>query len=117
MKNQWIRTTDKLPPAGIYVLVHLVKDNWHDSEDPKGVYYDVAKLELGISLSDREKMKKGGLWDETFWHYDRECKRSQVFKGSDEHGNNLVSYSWRTFGTMDYFGQEVDYWMEILPID
>ncbi len=31
------------PPLGEYILLRLNKTNWHDSEDPQGVCYVVAK--------------------------------------------------------------------------
>lgn len=31
----------------------------------------------------------------------------------EKEGNNLRDYEWDEFGTNTYFGQEVDFWMEI----
>ena len=120
MKN-WIPTSKKLPPAGKYVLVHLTKDNWIDSTDPKGVYFKTAKLERGISLKQREKMKSGKLPNPKTKYYiapndvlqEKESTRAATWKGADEgHGNNARPYCWSGFGS-DYFGQEVDFWMPI----
>jgi len=117
LSNKWISVTEKLPPDGIYVLVHLTKDNWKDSSDPKGVYHDVAKMKKGISKEEREKMKSGELSDPSdlygFPGDLRSVKRSDIYKAGDEDGNNLRPYSWHTFGPSAYSGQEVDYWMEI----
>ena len=91
----------KLPLPGKYVLIHLTKDNWHDSEDPEGVYWDVAKLVQGISKEERAALEDSD-------------NRKHTYCFGDEEGNNLVPYSWETFGPSQYFGQEVDQW-EYLP--
>ena len=40
----WINVEQQLPPEGRYVLIHIVKDNWRDSQDQDGVYFKVAKF-------------------------------------------------------------------------
>jgi len=121
----WVDASKELPPEGEYVLIHLTKDNWGDSTDPKGVYFKVAKLERGISMADREKMKAGELPDPDSHGWimpnDRPqlvtSKRSSTFTGADEHANNLRPYQWVSFGPGNYFGQEVDCWMRIPPLN
>lgn len=111
MNSQWTFTTDRLPPQGRYVLVHLVNDNRRSETDPEGAYFDVAALEVGISSEVRQKMMLGEVPDLYDARFGR--KRSSVIRVSDEHGNNLKPYAWRTFGPSTYFGQEIDRWMEI----
>lgn len=101
----WIPVSNRLPPEGKYVLIHLTKENWVDDTDHDGVYFKVAKLEHGLSIADRERMRSGDLPDPN--------NRSFHWSAADEHANNERPYVWRTFGPGDYFGQEVDYWMEI----
>ena len=92
------KTKDMLPPQGIYVLVHLTKDNWI-SIDMEGVYWVVAQLVEGISIKQRERMP--------------ECERKITYVDGDEHCNNKAPYSWNTFGSSSFFGQEVDKWMHL----
>jgi hypothetical protein len=121
----WVDASKELPPEGEYVLIHLTKGNWRDSTDPKGVYFKVAKLERGISMADREKMKADELPDPDSHGWimpnDRPqlvtSKRSSTYTGADEHANNLRPYQWASFGPGNYFGQEVDYWMRIPPMN
>lgn len=121
----WVDASKELPPEGEYVLIHLTKSNWIDSTDPNGVYYKVAKLQLGISMADREKMKAGELPDQESHGWimpnnrpeRRTDKRSSIYTGADEHANNLRPYQWVNFGPGNYFGQEVDYWMRIPPMN
>lgn len=123
--NMWIDATKDLPPEGEYVLVHLTKNNWIDPTDAKGLYFTVAKLERGISKAEREKMKSGELPEQPAYAWEMPsaqpqlitCKRSSVYIGADEHNNNLRPYQWATFGPAKYFGQEVDYWMRIPPLE
>jgi hypothetical protein len=107
--NTWIKCSDRLPEEGRYVLVHVCKDNWIDSNDPEGPYYKVASLKKGISLEQRDKMKRGELPDPV--EFGR--KRSSIHSGGDEGMNNQVPYEWSVFGPGNLFGQDVDYWMEI----
>ena len=120
----WVDASKELPPEGEYVLIHLNKNNWHDSNDPMGVYFKVAKLERGISMADREKMKSGELPDPDSHSYIMPngilkigiSKRSETYTGADEYANNLRPYQWVDFGPGNYFGQEVDFWMRIPPL-
>lgn len=109
----WI--TDRLPEERKYVLVRLNKDNWKDSDDPEGVYYVVAKLVKGISIKDREAMKKGEIPCPMVKFRGEDTPRWRIYKGGDEQGNNLVPYSWHPFGPGTFFGQEVIGWMDIEP--
>lgn len=118
--SDWIYTKDELPIVGRYVLVHLVKTNWIDSTDPKGVYHDVAKMVKGISLEEREAMKNGDLPDADM-NYRTNLStgnpmmvtRSMTYTSADEGMNNERPYVWKTFGPSSYFGQEVDRWLPI----
>ena len=118
-----IKASDRLPEDRKYVLVHLVKGNWGDSDDEiGGRYWKVAKFVRGISEREREDMESGRLRDteiEVFSGFEgnHTCKRSSLYRGEDEHGNNLVPYKWEPFGPGSYFGQEVDYWCELPSID
>ena len=119
----WVDASKELPPVGEYVLIHLTMDNWKDSTDPEGVYHKVAKLERGISMAEREKMKSGQLPDPDAYGWimpnDKAqpvtSKRSAIHTGADEYANNRRPYRWVSFGRGSYFGQEVDRWMRIPP--
>jgi len=119
--SAWVSVEDDLPPEGKYVLVHLTKDNWKDHEDTDGVCCKVAKLCKGISLEEREAMKRGEIPDpeESGWIAPNarwqkiKSRRSATIRAEDEHGNNKRPYKWLNFGTGDFWGQEVDYWMPI----
>mgnify|MGYP001616964946 CR=1 FL=1 len=121
--SDWISVEKLLPPEGEFVLVHLTLTNWGDGD--RGVYYKTAKLEKGISLEDREKMKDGKLPDPDEIGYvmpDGKCwepriaKRSNRYRGADEYGNNKRPFQWVNHGPGNYFGQDVDYWMKIPPL-
>ena len=120
----WVDASKHLPDAGKYVLVHLTKDNWRDSEDQAGVYFKIAKLRRGISLDERARMKAGELpdpdshgWIAPDDQWQRvTSRRSDTYKGEDEYGNNQRPYCWKSFGPDSYWGQEVDYWMPIPPL-
>ena len=106
MDSQWISTKDKLPNDGEVVMIY-------DGE------INVAKFERGISVEEREKMKRGEIDDpisET-WRYahgDEDIKRSKLFYGADEWGNNEVPYCWAApSGPMEWFGQDVSHWMPL----
>jgi len=109
----WININDQLPPEGRYVLIHLLKDNWICS-DKDGVYYKVARLESGLSKADRAKMESGEIPNpEVVFVSGRHSRRSRVYGSADEHENNKRPYWFSEFGPGSYFGQEVDFWMEI----
>ena len=103
--NKWISVDERLPDEGVPVLIFL------------GGRIEVAKMEIGISEKDRQKMKSGELPDEEIFGYipGREVftiKRSNMIKGCDEWGNNLVPYKWYAqSGPMEWWGQNVSHWM------
>lgn len=39
-----------------------------------------------------------------------ECERVNLYRGCDQHGNNLVPYNWEEFGPMSFFGQDITHW-------
>jgi hypothetical protein len=93
----------KRPNNNQYVLVHLIKDNWGDDDDPDGNrYFKVVKFIRGISTEERDKLLDSD-------------QRKVTYRSGDEGGNNKVPYTWNEFGPGSYFGQEVDYWMELSP--
>lgn len=101
----WINTKDKLPEEGKYVLARHNRGNWVDSTDQENVNCIVVKLVRGISIEEREKMKKGEL--------PQTLERSQVYKAEDEYGNNIMPYNWQMFGPDSFFGQTITHWMPI----
>ncbi len=56
----WIKTSDKLPEEGKYVLGMHGRGTWHDSDDQDNVNCVVVKLKRGISEEERERMKTNG---------------------------------------------------------
>ena len=110
IEDEWISVEDRLPPERKYVLIYVNKDNWISHSDPKGIYYCTATLCKGISIEEREAMKRGDLPDKK---YRGETLRSAVFTEGDEYGNNTVPYCWVDTGSGNLFGQEVDYWMPL----
>lgn len=44
MNTEWISVEDRLPENKTYVLVHLLNDNWSDSNDQEGCLFVVAKF-------------------------------------------------------------------------
>jgi hypothetical protein len=96
---KWIKTTEKLPLEGKYVLARHNRGTWIDSTDQKNVNCVVVKLCIGISQKERLKMG--------------DCERSRTITGSDEHGNNEVAYSWSSFGADSFFGQSITHWADI----
>jgi hypothetical protein len=105
----WICTKDSLPPEGKLVLVYA--ENSVIDDDPN-VCVSVMRLEYGLSIEDRLRMESGELEED-------EDNRHNIYSRSDEHGNNLVNYSWIGYGFDEEFGQNVLYWCEIpeLPND
>jgi hypothetical protein len=92
----WINIEDKLPEDNSYVLVHLINMPWLDENDREGKrFFKVVKFKKGFSAKE---LKENNI----------ECYRAR-----DQWENNLKPYSWSEFGPCHYFGQEVDYWMEI----
>lgn len=117
----WISTKDKLPEEGKYVLARHNRGTWNDSTDQANVNCVVVKLVRGISIEEREKMKKGELPQtlEKGWCLSEgwsETERSRVYKAEDEDGNNQVPYNWQMFGPDSFFGQTITHWMPIEPL-
>ncbi len=82
---------------------------------------ETAKFERGISEKEREKMKQGLLPDsiEHGWNLANgwvEYKRSNTYRGCDEHGNNKVPYCWIIHGN-SVFGQYITEWAEMSEFD
>lgn len=99
--EKMISVNDDLPKDKQYVLAHIVKNNWGDNDDPKGLrYFKVVKFERGLSKSDRDKLPVV-------------AKRKYHYYPADERDNNKRAYCWGEFGPGAYWGQEVDYWMEL----
>lgn len=115
---KWINTKDKLPPEGKYVLARHNRGTWHDSTDQENVNCVVVKLSKGISIVEREQMKKGELPDPIEKLISNvgisESRRSSVYCSEDEEGNNLVPYNWVEFGPDSFFGQSIICWTPIL---
>ena len=106
-RGESISVEDRLPEENVAVLI------WSGS-------ISIAKLEKGITMAEREGMKKGEIddpkdigWNSSngwFW-----IKRSDSIRPCDEWGNNLKPYCWEVVGGVEqYFGQDVKYWM-LLP--
>ena len=105
-RGEWISVEDRLPEENVAVLI------WSGSTS-------IAKLEKGITMAEREAMKKGEIddpkdigWNSSngwFW-----IKRSDSMRPCDEWGNNLKPYCWEVVGGVgQYFGQDVKYWMPL----
>lgn len=102
----WIRTKDRLPENGETVIIF-------DGE------IHIARFERGISVDEREKMKRGEIenpmtmgWNLTNGYF--EIKRSETYGRADEGGNNRKPYCWiDQSGPMQWFGQYISYWMPL----
>lgn len=89
---RWINVEDALPINNSYVLVYLKNMPWIDEKDKNGKrFYKVVRFIKGK----------------------RSEEITNIITSSDQWGNNLKPYCWKEFGPSTYFGQEVDYWMEI----
>lgn len=106
-KQRWIPVTDdSLPDEGEEVLVY-------------DGCYRIAKIERGISVNERERMKRGEIPDPEEWGWNVAegyfcVKRSEAYKACDEQGNNEKPYCWRADnGRGTLFGQNVKYWMPL----
>ena len=96
-----ISVDKRLPKNNTFVLVHLTKDNWFDSDDPQGGrYWVVAKFRRGLTQQDRGKLPDGD-------------PKKEAYGSSDEWCNNERGFDWKPFGRGNFFGQEVDYWCEL----
>jgi hypothetical protein len=117
----WISTKDRLPEEGKYVLARHNIGIWNDNTDQANVNCVVVKLVRGISIEEREKMKKGELPQtlEIGWCLSSgwsKTERSRIYKPGDEDEDNLVPYSWETFGPDSFLGQTITHWMPIEPL-
>lgn len=107
---EWISTKDELPNENEIVLVCVGDKDFY-----------VAKIEKGISMEEREKMKRGEIDDPTHtgWNLSKgyfQVKRSDSYGRADEGGNNEVPYCWIVCRTSNsWFGQYVKYWARIEP--
>lgn len=95
---KWHLTKKELPKENVYVLIYIPNQPWIDESNT--VFYDVAKLEKGISQNERINLNNSN-------------PRKKIICFGDEWGNNLVPYRWKTFGPVSYFGQEVKAWAYI----
>ena len=122
----WISTKDRLPPEGKYVIAILNKHNWRDDDDQDHACTVVVKLVRGISKKERADMRAGLI--ESYdvglekWCFKTnqlvrtKAPRWKIEQSEDEAGNNLKPYNWSGF-CGDFFGQEVDWWMPIPPLE
>jgi len=106
-KQRWIPVADdSLPDEGEEVLV------WDGC-------YRIAKIEKGISVDERERMKRGEIPDPEEWGWNVaegyfRVRRSEAYKACDEQGNNEKPYCWHVDnGKGTLFGQDVKYWMPL----
>lgn len=96
-----INVKDRLPRNNQYVLAHITRDNWRDSDDPEGDrYFRVVKFKKGLSEEKRSALPSNH-------------PRKNSYRSEDVGGNNQVPYGWDEFGPGSYFGQEVDFWFEL----
>lgn len=100
-----IRTNDRLPEEGKYVLARYNRGTWIDSDDQQNVNCVVVKLVKGISLDERNRMKNGEI--------SCQDERWKIYRSADEGDNNKRPYCWVTFGADKFFGQEIVEWMPI----
>ena len=105
-RMEWISVKDRLPEEGEYVLIYTGS-------------FQVARIEKGISVAERELMDKGDIENPTEhgWNLSEgyfTVKRSEVYKACDEHLNNRVAFCWyANGGPMTWFGQDVTHWMKL----
>jgi len=114
----WISVKDRLPEEGKYVLAKHNRGTWHDSDDQANVNCVVVKLIKGLSIEEREKMKKGlipTIYEEYYvgGFVIRSTPRWNVYTSDDEHGNNETPYGWHQYGPDHFFGQSITHWMPI----
>lgn len=97
----WIKTSEALPNN--YDKILIIYDN----------EIMTATFNIGISKKERSLMKSGVLPDRfEFFSDGSQSKRSAVYQGCDEDGNNKVPYNW-TSGPYNINGQEVEYWAKL----
>lgn len=108
--SRWISVDERLPKEKQYVLIWL----WSGSAQ-------VARIEKGISMSERAKMRRGeienpliSVSNSPFDTGRKAVYRGNLYYGADEHGNNKKPYRWvANGGPMTWFGQEVSHWMPL----
>lgn len=92
---KWINVENRLPQDNSYVLIHLRDMPWHDIDDLLGKrFYKIVKFHKGKSKEELQEMEH------------------KVYCANDEWSNNKKPYGWSN-PPSHYFGQEVDFWMEI----
>lgn len=99
----WISTSDRMPPAGKYVLARHNRGTWVDETDQANVNCVVVRLSYGISEITRSKME--------------ESDRERTHTEDDEGFNNEVAYSWHVCSPDHFYGQEITHWMKIPKFD
>lgn len=105
-RGEWISVEDRLPEENVPVMI------WSGR-------ISIARLEKGITMAEREAMKRGEKNDMESMGWDSRqgyflIKRSDSIRACDEWGNNLKPYCWETVGGVgQYFGQDVKYWMPL----
>lgn len=99
--NEIFNTNDILPEEGKFVLGYVNYDNWVIDSDKSGkVYWRVVYLVKGISIEERETL------------HDQD-PRKRIHRFGDVFGNNLVTYSWGTFGPSNFYGQDITRWCHL----
>ena len=94
----WVAVVDRLPRHHQAVLVRRSRDNWG------------ADHFLG------DQPAKIWRWQACWFVKGRtaeELSSTDVIRGCDQDGNNLVPYCWEVFGPGTLFGQDVSHWMPI----
>lgn len=117
--SEWVSVGDRLPEDKQWVLVRLEKTNWQSDGKIVGDHLlRVVQFNRGLTEEDRELMRSGVFnneiercWNAADDYHD--VPRSELYKGCDQKGNNLKPYNWSTFGASNFFGQEVEYWMDL----
>lgn len=105
-RGEWISVEDRLPEENVPVMI------WSGR-------ISIARLEKGITMAEREAMKRGEKNDIESMGWDSRqgyflIKRSDSIRPCDEWGNNLKPYYWEAVDGMgQHFGQDVKYWMPL----
>jgi hypothetical protein len=110
----WIKAEDRLPEEGKYVLARHSRGTWIDRGDPENVNCVVVRLQRGITLAEREKLRNGApLPGAKGWGGD--APRWATHYSADEGSNNRKPYCWKEFGPDCFFGQDIIAWQPIEP--
>ena len=83
---------NKLPEDRQWVLAHYAGNN---RGEPGLHYWVVVQFNKGKTSLELE------------------TENYRVVTSSDQWGNNAKPYSWEQFGPGNFFGQDIDYWMEL----